>query len=177
MNYIHIETKEYPLTAGDIIVRHSANVSFPNPFEPLPEYALVQSVTLPEYNAETHYMVEGVPEEKEGEFFATWEVIAYTEAELAEKQAQKEAEEKAKSLVVVPRHKGLLALFQLKGIKEGDISSIISQMEDQDSAYVASIYFKNPEWHNDDPWVIELAKKLDITDAELKELFEYAVTL
>lgn len=177
MNYIHKETKEYPLTSVDIISRHASTVSFPVPFEPLPEYALVEVTPKPEFNEDTHYVVEGEPEEKEEGYLTTWEVVAYTQEELDEIKAKKEAEEKAKNLIIVPRHKGLLALFRLKGIKESDINEVISKMEDPDEAYEATIYFNNIEWHNDSEWVTSLGDALNITDEELKELFEYAMTL
>lgn len=81
MNYIHIETGEYPVTA-EMLRARCPNVIFPIPFEAPDGYAIVQFGEAPALDPSTHKAVEAQPVEQGGEWVQQWELMALTPEEL-----------------------------------------------------------------------------------------------
>ena len=79
--------------------------------------------------------------------------------------------------VCTPAH-GLVALFALKGITEADIQTAIADIPDPVQRYTAQIAFsKATEWRRGSPSVQMLAGLLQLSEADLDDLFVYAVTV
>lgn len=181
MNYIHTETKEYPLTSGDIISRHSASVSFPFPFEPLPEYSEVVEKEKPEYDEALQYVKEIEPTEVDGVYTQNWEVVNFTQKELTQievEKAEKERLEKLSKRISVTKRQALLALFEIKGIKDTDISALIESIKDDSKRYTTRIDWEGSAMiESDSPTVLLLAEGLGLNEQSLDALFNYARTL
>lgn len=86
MNYINIETGEYPI-AADVLRSRFPNVIFPIPFEAPDGYAPVTFGTIPAHDGTTHKVVEVPPVEQGGGWVQQWEVVALTPEELAQRAA------------------------------------------------------------------------------------------
>lgn len=98
-NYINTTTLQYPVTERDIR-QNNPNVSYPSPFNPGEEYAVVFPSPQPLYNPVLEYVQEGAPVfTDKGNYEQTWVVVQKynTEEErneaiasdLASKRAQK----------------------------------------------------------------------------------------
>lgn len=88
--YIEIQTKQYPLTASEIMGANR-HMSFPVPFEAPDGYAPVTETAQPAHNANTHRVVEAAPAEQGGVWSQRWTVVALTAAEKAEALAIEKA--------------------------------------------------------------------------------------
>ena len=104
-NYINKQTRHYPVTERDIR-QNNPNVSYPSPFNPGEEYAVVFPAPQPEYNPVLEYVQESTPVlTNKGVYEQTWIVVQKhnTEEErneaialdLASKRAQKWGQIKA----------------------------------------------------------------------------------
>jgi hypothetical protein len=82
MNYIHIESGQYPLTPAEIMVANR-HMSFPVPVEAPDGYALVAESPQPAHNPNTQRVVEAAPAEQGGAWSQRWAVVALTAAEKA----------------------------------------------------------------------------------------------
>ena len=81
MNFIHIDTGEYPITESVLRARFP-NTIFPKPFEPPEGYAFVEFGTQPEHDASTHKLVEVAPVPDGGGLIQAWDVVALTPEEI-----------------------------------------------------------------------------------------------
>lgn len=81
MNYIHVETGEYPLTA-DMLRSRFANVIFPIPFEAPDGYVPVAFGEVPAFDSATHKAVELAPVQVDGAWLQQWEIVALTQQEI-----------------------------------------------------------------------------------------------
>lgn len=73
---------------------------------------------------------------------------------------------------------GLVALFALKGVTESAVNAAISAITDPVLRYTTQIAFaRATEWRRDSVSTQQLATLLELTDAELDELFVFAVTV
>lgn len=73
---------------------------------------------------------------------------------------------------------GLVALFALKQITEADVNAAIASIPDPVLRYTVQIAFaRATEWRRDSVSVQQLAALLELTGAELDELFALAVTV
>lgn len=81
MNYINIETGEYPVTA-DMLRSRFANVIFPIPFEAPEGYAPVEFGTTPQFDPATHKAVELAPVQQETGWVQQWDVVPLTQQEI-----------------------------------------------------------------------------------------------
>ncbi len=175
--YIDIETGDYPLSTGAIMLRHPLTV-FPDPFVPLEQYALVADQPQPAFNVATHKAVELTPLETEEGYLQQWEVVPLSAEELAQREAERLAAEQAArdaARVTVTKRQALLALFDMKGIKNDDIEAQISLIPDEVDRYRALVDWQgSAAIESDSPTVLQLAAGLSLTEADLVELFSYA---
>ena len=177
--YIHIETSEYPLSILDIQGRHP-NTIFGTPFIPPEGYALVEPTDTPTYEADTQKPVEGEPIEIDGVWRQQWSVVPLSAEELraaADAKAKAEQEARDAARVRVTKRQALLALFDLKGIKEDAILAAINAIEEEHARYRTLVDWQGAApIENDSPTVLLLADALNIT-ADLPTLFDYAEAL
>lgn len=72
--YINLKTGQYPITEADIRAAH-ANISFPNPFQPTEDYALVFTSPPPNYSSDNQILIEVAPElTRKGHWEQRWEI-------------------------------------------------------------------------------------------------------
>ena len=90
MQYIHIETGEYPVTRAQIRAAHPLTM-FPEPFEPCEGYALVQPVDPPAHDASEHRVVEAAPVLVGEDWRQAYELVRLTAHEIAELLAVEKA--------------------------------------------------------------------------------------
>ena len=80
MNYLNIETNQYPVTE-ERIRQENPSVVFGSPFIPLDKYKPVTSTVKPAFNELTHYVRELHPVLGPGGFFLQqWEVVEHDPA-------------------------------------------------------------------------------------------------
>lgn len=95
--YINTETLEYPVTEQEIKQLYS-NISFPNPFIPPKEYAVVFPAPKPEYDTITHAVIEDTPVlTAKGSYEQQWKVVELP-VEIVEANQAAKAESDAKSI-------------------------------------------------------------------------------
>ncbi|UXC18567.1 hypothetical protein [Comamonas squillarum] len=179
--YFDKETREFGLSPADIIARHAHNMSFPVPFEAPERYVLITPADPPEIDPATHKAVPVEPLETEDGYLQQWEVVPLSEEELAQLEAERLAAEQAArdaARVTVTKRQALLALFDMKGIKNEDIEAQISMIPDEVNRYRALVDWQgSAAIESDSPTVLALAAGLNLTEADLFELFGYAETL
>ncbi|KEH10791.1 hypothetical protein GY14_02600 [Delftia tsuruhatensis] len=174
--YIHIDTKEYPLTELDIRERHP-NTMFGMPFIPTEHYAPVEPSDTPAYEPDTHKPEEMEPVKINGVWRQQWSVVPLSVEELqavatAKANAEREAREAARKRVT--KRQALLALFDLKGIKEDAILAAIEAISDEHMRYRTLVDWQGASTIESDSSTVQLlAGALNIT-ADLPTLFEYA---
>lgn len=73
---------------------------------------------------------------------------------------------------------GLVAIFALKNITEDDVLTAISQIEDPVAQYTARIgYQRATTWERGSPTMQTMAQLLQLSEADLDELFAYAAAV
>lgn len=179
--YIDKETGDYPLSPADIIGRHAHNMSFPVPFEAPERYVLTTPADPPEFDPATYKAVPVEPLETEGSYLQQWKIVPLSEEELAQLEADRLAAEQAArdaARVTVTKRQALLALFDMKGIKNEDIEVQINLIPDEVDRYRALVDWQgSAAIESDSPTVLALAAALNLTEADLLELFGYAQVL
>ncbi|WP_082001563.1 hypothetical protein [Delftia sp. ZNC0008] len=174
--YIDKETGDYPLNISQIQERHPLTMMAHN----LMRYALVERSEPPEHNADTHKPVEIEPVEIDGVWRQQWSVVPLSAEELqavaaAKAKAEQEARDAAR--VRVTKRQALLALYDLKSIREEAILAAINSIEDEHARYRTLVDWQGAATiENDSPTVLLLAAALNIT-ADLPTLFDYAEAL
>ncbi len=178
--FIDTTTKEWGLSQADIMQRHPSTI-FPEPFVPLKEYQQVLDQPQPGFDGATHKAVEVKPLETEDGYLQQWEVVALSDEELAQREADRLAAEQAArdaARVTVTKRQALLALFDLRGIRNEDIEAQINLIPDEFDRYRALVDWQgSAAIESDSPTVLKLASGLNLIEADLQELFGYAETL
>jgi hypothetical protein len=173
MFYIDKETQTYPLSEADIQERHPRVLMA----HCLEQYAPVQPAPIPEHDSETHKPVQIEPRVVEGVWHQQWEIVPLSETELADVAraralAEKEALEAARTRVT--KRQALLALYDLKEIREDAILAAINAIENEHARYRTLVDWQGAATvESDSPTVLLLAGALNIT-ADLPALFAYA---
>lgn len=73
---------------------------------------------------------------------------------------------------------GLVALFALKQITEDDVQSAVNGIADEISRYTYQIAFRRAIlWERNSQTMQAMASLLGLSESDLDELFEYAVTI
>lgn len=93
-NYINLETKQVS-TEHEIRAAHP-NTSFPTPFT-IEGYSVVFDAPQPDYDKYTQTVAQSVPvQTSKGHWEQTWVILDLNDEQLADAQAQKVEDEKAK---------------------------------------------------------------------------------
>ena len=85
--YYDLETDAYPVSESEIRAQF-ANASFPRPFVPPSRWIIPQRVDQPFFDAETQYVIEGVPVRVGEEVTQVWEIVGLTAEQLVEQAAE-----------------------------------------------------------------------------------------
>ncbi|QIL71676.1 hypothetical protein G7048_15720 [Diaphorobacter sp. HDW4B] len=135
----------------------------------------------PEHDSTTHKAVQIAPAENDGELTQQWEIVALTADEHSQIEAQQQADAKAAAdaaRITITKRQALLALFDLRGIKDSDIDAQIDQIPDETQRYRARVDWQGAaSIESDSPTVQMLAASLDLSASNLQALFDYAKTL
>lgn len=172
--FIHIDTKEYPLTELDIRERHP-NTMFGMPFIPTEHYAPVDPSDTPAYDAGTQKPIEIEPIEMDGVWRQQWAVVPLSAEELAELERKREEEEAARIPKSCTRRQGQLALLVYGLLDEAEAA--ISEITDPVKKREAQIEYEADTWERGNPFLSGLWTQLGGTPQSLDEAFVLAVTL
>jgi hypothetical protein len=171
--YINIETGQYPLSVAQIQGLHPMTMMAHH----LECYAPVEPTDTTAYDADTQKPVEVEPVQVDGVWRQQWSVVPLSAEELqavADAKAKAEQEARDAARVRVTKRQALLALYDLKSIREDAILAAINAIEDEHARYRTLVDWQGAATiENDSPTVLLLAGALNIT-ADLPALFEYA---
>ncbi|WEM00097.1 MULTISPECIES: hypothetical protein [Delftia] len=173
--YFDKETNEEPLSVAEIQERHPLTM-MPQHLE---RYEFIEPAATPSYNPETQKPISAKSAIVDGVRRQQWSVVPLSAEELQDVAAAKarlEQEARNAARVRVTKRQALLALFDLKGIKEDAILAAIDAIPDHDARYRALVDWRAESIENDSQTVLQLADALGIS-ADLPGLFAYAKTL
>lgn len=173
--YFDKETNEEPLSVMEIQGRHPLTM-MPQHLE---RYEFIEPAATPSYNPETQKTISTKSAIVDGVRRQQWSVVPLSAEELqavAATKARSEQEARDAARVRVTKRQALLALFDLKGIKEDAILAAIDAIPDHDARYRALVDWRAESIENDSQTVLQLADALGIS-ADLPGLFAYAKTL
>ena len=182
--YYNIETGDFGLHEGDVrshFAQAGIAVIWGEPFSPMPPFVAVIPADKPTHNPATHKAVEVAPIEAEGSYLQKWKVVKLTSTELDQIEAERLAAEqvaKDAARIVVTKRQALLAMFDLKGIRDDQIDALINAIPDEDARYRAKVdWAGSAAIESDSPTVLMLAAALELSEADLAALFDYAQAL
>lgn len=175
-------TSEFALTSADVrswFAQRGIAAMITDDFEgvliPFESYA---STDQPAHDAATHKVVQVKPAKVGGVLTQKWSVVPLAGDELAQIEAERLAAEQAAveaARVVVTKRQALLALFDLKGVKDSDIDAQIELIPNEMQRYRARVDWQgSASIESDSPTVLMLAAALSLSEQDLVALFEYA---
>ena len=180
--FVNTETSEFGLAEGDVrtyFAQAGTVMIWGDPFLPMLPFVAVTQTEKPAHNPATHKAVEVAPIEAEGSYLQTWKVVKLTKGErdaadrLAAEQVAKDA-----ARVIVTKRQALLAMFDLKGIRDDQIDAMINAIPDENTRYRAKVdWAGSVSIESDSPTVLMLAAALELSEADLAALFDYAQAL
>lgn len=172
--YIETATGDYPLTADAIKERFPATL-FSHPFVPLAGYAEVEQTPHPEWNPAIERVVEGAPELVSSVWRRTWiiEKIYSTPEQEAEAIAAYEAKALAawREDASCTPFQGRMALADAGLL--ADVETAVSAADEKTK--VAWEYALL--WQRTSPMIAALAGALQMTDAQIDDLFKAAAQI
>lgn len=171
--YINIETGQYPLSVAQIRELHPRTMAAHH----LECYALVEPSDTPAYDADTHKPAEIEPVEIDGVWRQQWSAMQLSAEELqtvAANKARAEQEARDAARIRVTKRQALLALYDLKSIREDAILAAINAIPDEHMRYRTLVDWQGASMiESDSSTVLLLADALNIR-ADLPSLFDYA---
>lgn len=172
--YIRRDTLVWPVTESEIR-EANPNVSFPDPFVPLSEYACVLPKQKPEHNPVTHTAAEGDPVlTDKGHWEQTWvltPIYATTEEESAAIAADSEAKRRASIPESVSPRQIRQALTRA-GLRASVDAAVAAGDQDTKDWYEFATSFDRSN-----PVVAALGALLNVSDAQLDDLWILAASL
>lgn len=157
---MHIHNNEYPYTGWK---RDFPSVWFPYPRDgidfPEQEIWWVHETERPGFDPQTQMVVEGQPEQVEGQWRQTWQVVPIPPAPVPAQCS---------------RRQGRLALLQADALD--DVESAIAAIEDPGERQAAQIEYEADTWERSNPFLQAMWSQLGGTESELDDLFRSAVT-
>ena len=182
MNILNKESGEFGLHVGDVrswFAQQEIPAAIADEFEgelgPFVSYAKADA---PEYDATTHKAVQIAPAEIDGVMTQQWEIVELTAQELEQRESERLAAEQAAkdaARITVTKRQALLALFDLRGIKDSDIDVQIDLIPDEVTRYRAKVdWAGSVAIESDSPTVLMLAQALNLSESDLAMLFDYA---
>lgn len=174
--YIDTTTGDYPLMADDIKARFPTT-SFASPFYPPDGYAEVKQTSMPEWNPVIERCVEGAPENISGEWRRTWVIEKIYNT--PEQEAAAIAESEAKSIQTW-REQSTCTPFQGKAalFQAGLLDDVEALIADAATDTLTKLAWANAvEWKRVSPMITSLAVSLEMTDAQVDDLFRAAAQI
>ena len=169
--YIDTVTGDYPLTADDIKSR-LPNTLFSHPFIPPVGYAEVEHTPMPEWKPAIEHCVEGAPEFSQGVWKRTWIIEKLYSDPSAEATALAAHEAKAlqdwREQTTCTPFQGRIALSDA-GLLANVETAIAAADEKTKVAWEYAL-----EWKRNSPMITSLATALNMTDAQVDDLFKAA---
>ena len=181
-NIRNTETSEFGLRVADIrssFAQQGRVAMIADDFEGvLEQWESYTTADPPGHDSATHKAVQIEPMEVEGVLAQQWEIVPLDADELALIEAQRLADERAAAeaaRVTVTRRQALLALFDLKGVKDSDIDAQIALIPNETTRYRAQVDWQgSAAIESDGPTVLMLASALSLSEQDLQALFDYA---
>ena len=181
-NIRNTETGEFGLTPADVrswFAQQERAAMIAEEFEgKLEQFESYASAEQPVHDASTHKVVQVKPAKVGGVLTQKWSVVPLIADELAQIEAERLAAEQAAveaARVVVTKRQALLALFELKGVKDSDIDAQIELIPNETQRYRARVDWQgSASIESDSPTVLMLAAALSLSEQDLQALFEYA---
>lgn len=168
--FINTTTLEYPLTKEQIISRHP-NISFGQPFIAPAEYALVEATAFPDYDADEQKVVESAPTLVNGTWKQNWSIVALSNDEKDFRNSL--------ALSSIPREvtmrQARLALLQAGLLSQVQTAIDAMPSPQKEAAQIEWEYSSTMK--RDNPFVAQISAALNLTEAQLNQLFITASTL
>lgn len=159
----HIRNNEYPYTSWRT---DFPNVSFPTPRDGIdfPEQGIywVHPTEQPEHDPETQSVIEGQPEQVEGQWRQTWEVVP----------REPEPEPVPNAVTMRQARLALLAAGKLAAV-----DAAIANLPEPDRTAAQIEWEYSQEVRRDKQFVAMLAPALGLSEEALDDLFRVAATL
>ena len=182
-NIRNTETGEWGLTINDVrswFAQAGRVAMITDEFEGVLEHFESYAPTdQPEHDAATHKVVQIEPIEISGMLTQQWEIVPLDVEELAQIEARRQADAKAAAdaaRITITKRQALLALFDLRGIKDTDIDAQIELIEDETQRYRARVDWQGAaSIESDSPTVQMIAAALQLSEQDLSALFDYAL--
>lgn len=169
--YIDTVTGEYPLTADDIKSR-LPNTLFSHPFIPPVGYAEVLQTPMPDWKPAIEHCIEGAPEFTQGVWKRSWIIERLYSDPSAEATALAAHEAKAllawREQTTCTPFQGRIALSNA-----GLLANVLTAIEGADEKTKVAWEYAL-EWKRMSPMIATLGAALNITDAEIDDLFKAA---
>lgn len=179
--YYNIETGDFGLHEGDVrshFAQQEIVVIWGDPFTPMPPFVATILADKPEHDAATHKAVEIAPLETKDGWLQQWEIVELTAQELEQRESERLAAEQAikdAARITVTKRQALLALYDLRGIKDSDIDAQIDLIPDEVTRYRAKVdWAGSAAVESDSATVLMLAQALSLSESDLAMLFDYA---
>lgn len=191
-NIINTDTSEFGLSEAQVkswFIEREITVLWSSPFEPVAPFEFYAESEPPEHDRDTHKAVQTEPEQYydiESQRYwpglvQQWKIVPLNADELAQREAERLAEEQAQKearRIIITRTQGLKALFRSKGIKQQDVQALIDAIEDEDERYEAELSFNAANWYSDDEFVLRMAPHIGAeSEEDFRTLFIYAQTI
>lgn len=168
MNYINIDTGEYPITS-DMLRSRFANVIFPIPFECPDGYAPVAFGEAPAFDSATHKVVELSPVQQGSGFVQQWDVVALNQQEIDDAR-------RSRVPAKVTRRQARQALL-ITGLL-GNVQQQIDAISDPLQRGMAQIEWDDAQdFERDRPLLIHLGHAIGLDDVGIDNLFIQAGAL
>ena len=183
-NIINTETGEFGVSEAQVkswAIEQELTVLWSIPFAPIPPFAFYDASEPPEHDRDSHKAVQTEPVDIDGVLTQQWEIAPLNADELAQREAERLAAEQAAkdaARITVTKRQALLALFDLRGIKDSDIEARIDSIPDETQRYRARVDWQgSAAIESDSPTVLMLASALSLSDTDLRGLFDYAQSM
>lgn len=181
-NIRNTETGEFGLSVVDMrsyFAQEGRMAMIADDFEGVLEHFESYATTEPPtFDPATHKAIQVAPVEMGGVLTQQWTVVPLTVEELAQIEAERLAAEQAArdaARVSVSKRQALLALYDLKGVKDSDIDAQIAMIPDETTRYRAQVSWQgSAAIESDSPTVLMLASALGLSEQDLSTLFDYA---
>ncbi len=172
MPYINTNTMQYPVSESEIRAAFP-NTSFPTPFVPPAGYEWVFPTPQPEFDHDTHVVIEAAPALNAlGQWAQQWQVVALSPEQIASKEAELAAQ---RMRAVITMRQARLQLHKIG--KLPDVQAAIDALPNppKTEAQIEWVYAAAVERAS--PFVAMLGAALGLSDADLDTLFAEASQL
>lgn len=167
----HIHNSVYPYTGW---ARDFPNTSFPTPRDGLdfPEQGIwwVHPAEQPEHDPETEYVIEGQPEQIEGQWRQTWEVVPLPPEPVPIEVEGWQAEVAMKATPVDPEDSESQSVWDR-------VQDLIAAMPDGIEKITAQTVLARGKIRRDSPMLAQLAPLVPLSEERVDDLMRLAASI